>query len=168
MRQYLAGLLAILAAHAACATDDARRYVKSYGCGFVEIQAKGAECVNEMDCPNLSNVTHENLSYRLGGQSYPLPALSEQFPSGPKILKEAGRVYRISELKCQENRRVAVVYWGGGNCVGCEIMISYSAANRRLTPEKILKGRWEFVPFVKQYSASDDAAVTKWIDHPPK
>lgn len=168
MRRCLASLFAILAMHAVCAADDERRYEKSYDCGFVEIQAKGAECVDEMDCPSLSSVTHEILSYRLGGKSYPLPSLSNQFPLGPKILKEAGRVYRISQLKCQENRGVAVIYWGGGNCADCEIMVSYSVAAGSLVPQRILKGRWDIVPFVKHYSANDDESVTKWIDPPPK
>ncbi len=168
MRHYFGTAFVIFLASSTCAATDARRYEKSFDCGFVQIQAKGAECVSEVDCPSLSYVTHEDMSYRSKSKAHPLPALTKQLPHGKEILHEPDRIYRISQLKCQEGQNVAVLFWGGGNCrSGCEVMVSYSATTGRLVPQRILKGSWDLVPFVKHYSTNDNAAVTKWIDPRP-
>jgi hypothetical protein len=173
MNRYLVSVALLFITIAANADIDVRRYEKTFDCGFALIQAKGAVCASELDCNSISNVSYEQLSYRINGKWHSLPKLSKQLPNGPSILRESDRVYSVSELKCQKNQDVIILYWGGGNCSdGCEFGVTYSVVSGRLIPRPGVKGRWDQVPYVKQYllfsDNADDVIVTKWIDPPPK
>jgi hypothetical protein len=158
------GVFLALCPLSVCA-EDARRYVATFDCGAARIEARGAECVSEYDCPSISLVTHERISYRIGDKTYSLPSLQKQFPKSLHA-RETDRVYRISSVKCQNEGGIAILYWGGGNCSSvCEAAVTYEVSGNRLRPTGISKQSWRSLPFIKEYA--DREAVTRWIDARP-
>lgn len=164
-RGIVAVLLVLGVVHAATPVP-VRHYLRTFDCGSVRIEVRGAQCRNEDDCPALSGVSEETVVLEAHGRTWALPPVAERFRSASAHV-DPRRLYIVSAVACGAGHEVTVLYWGGGNCSSvCEVAVRYASRPNGGGWRTILLPRsrdWQ-IGSVRLFQADDRASHTVWLD----
>jgi hypothetical protein len=104
-----------------------------YDCGDIQVRTTGTYCADSEKCPYIAPVMQESATITVGGATIQIPILAQNFPNRADRV-DVTRHYMVSSVTCLGHNRVAILYWGGGNCSNvCEVAVEYrlsSAAPR--------------------------------------
>jgi len=70
-----------------------------------------------------SSINRLNSVYKVSGDSGALPTVNSLLSSKETDFKS--RTWMTSTIRCSGKDKVTVLYWGGGNCKGCERAVQY-------------------------------------------
>lgn len=130
-------------------------YVKETACPRVAIVAIGRSYpVEYADCLSDVPSQKENVFFHgADGIDKPLPTVLSMLARSPDspIPSSASqarfseyndfksRTWIVSEVQCNDRGGVSVVYWGGGNCHGCERIVEYRFSERGTLSRSVLR-----------------------------
>lgn len=164
----LLGILVLGPYSLADALQPVRRYVRSFECEALKVDARGAQCRDADACPSISGATVESVRLRYGALTVPVPRLTEQFPHVPTHV-DVRRTYVVSAVACGRIHEVTLLYWGGGNCSGvCEVAVRYEVGRRGEPVRATLLPNardWQSGA-VKVFAPDAKPAHTEWLDPP--
>ncbi len=113
-------------------------YAKTFNCPATSIVVEGEKYPAEYeDCFDITPIKKESVFYEKGSKDrQPLTSVNSLLPNTEKDFKN--RTWSVSDVQCKEKNSVTVVYWGGGNCTGCERKVQYRFnANGELEEAKL-------------------------------
>ncbi|MDP8566952.1 hypothetical protein [Methylophilus aquaticus] len=105
-------------------TPITEKYAKTFQCPAITIRAEGEKYPEDSwDCFDLVPIKSETLFYSSGKSRGALPSVNSLLPSNENDFKN--RTWKASNIHCNGREKITVLYWGGGNCKGCERNVQY-------------------------------------------
>lgn len=68
----------------------------------------------------------------------PLPPVKSLYPKESNEIQS--RVWVATHVKCKDDNTINILYWGGGNCFGCEQSVQYIFSQGEFKEAKLAKG----------------------------
>ncbi len=100
------------------------KYAKTFQCPAATIRTEGEKYREDTwECYDLVPIKSETLFYSSGKTKGALPSVNSLLPSGENDFKN--RTWVASNIRCNGKEKITVLYWGGGNCKGCERNVQY-------------------------------------------